>query len=305
MPRVMTAAVDSAETDGLLERLGALDGVLSLQVHRGASVKEPGDVLVVMATDRGAPRVLEVLGRDEAVRPTSLTVTEPDAAYSKSGQALIDRDITESTWEETDLYLHRTSWLSVNFLMLMACGGGLAAAGLSMGVLPLVLGAAVIVPAFSPLAYLGWGIGLRNPRILRKALLSTFLGFAVLAAAAALVFILLRASGEGSIEKFLAFPLTYHWTSFGVSTVIITALAAAAGAIIILSHRSVLTAGVLIALSLVPAAAIIGIGLAAGLWEYALRGLGMWALNAGLIVLVAAVVVALKKKGFHRRAIWY
>jgi hypothetical protein len=306
MARTITAAVDTARTAELIARLRQMDDVLSIQLHRQASVKDVGDVLVVTVTNRMVPRVMDILGEEYALRPTSLTISEPDAFYSKSAQSRVIYDDIESPWEESHEFLRRTSQLNLNFLLLMVLSGGLITAGLSLANLPLIIGALLIVPAFEPFIYVGWGIALRNRRVLRDGIRSLLIGYLVLAIAAALAFLLLRQSAQASLARILAFPLTSYWISFGLPTVVVPVLAAAAGAIVVATHRSVLTSGITIILALVPTAALIGIGLLTAQWELALRALAKWAIEASITVLVGAMVFALKNRfWFHRRMSWF
>jgi ABC-type protease/lipase transport system fused ATPase/permease subunit len=66
--------------------------------------------------------------------------------------------------------------------------------------------------------------------------------------------------------------------------VVVSALAAIAGALLVVSHRSVLTAGVMIALALVPAAALIPVALIGGDATRAGWAALRWSTEAALVL---------------------
>ena len=74
---------------------------------------------------------------------------------------------------------------------------------------------------------------------------------------------------------------------------------ALAGLVIITSFREAVLAGALIALALVPAAGLIGVGLAAGDPVVALGGLKRAAADIGLVVVLGGVVVLVKDRLHH------
>jgi uncharacterized membrane protein len=79
----------------------------------------------------------------------------------------------------------------------------------------------------------------------------------------------------------------------------ISACGAAAGVVIVSAFRHAVLAGALIALALVPAAALVGAGLAAGEIVMALEALRRVGLDVLLVVGLGAVVVLLKQRLIH------
>ncbi len=82
---------------------------------------------------------------------------------------------------------------------------------------------------------------------------------------------------------------------------IVSACAAIAGVLMLTSYRRTVIAGPLIALALIPAAAAIGAGVAAGRLQIAWSGLTRLALDALLILVLGAVVILVKQLTVHRR----
>jgi hypothetical protein len=66
------------------------------------------------------------------------------------------------------------------------------------------------------------------------------------------------------------------------------------------AYRHAVVAGALIALALVPAAALVGVGLTAGELLITLEALGRVAIDAALVVGLGAVVLTLKQRLAHR-----
>ncbi len=95
--------------------------------------------------------------------------------------------------------------------------------------------------------------------------------------------------------------------SEGVKTVVdptaadwlISAGGAAAGLVIFTAFRHAVIAGALIALALVPAAALVGVGLAAGEGIMALEALRRVGLDVLLVVVFGGAVVLLKQRLVH------
>ncbi|XTZ14417.1 DUF389 domain-containing protein [Micromonospora echinospora] len=84
---------------------------------------------------------------------------------------------------------------------------------------------------------------------------------------------------------------TTSWTSVTVAV-----LAGAAGALLLVVNRRVLTAGVMIALALIPAFALTGMALVGAEWGLAGRALGRGLLDAVTVTVMSAAVF-----GWHRR----
>ena len=157
----------------------------------------------------------------------------------------------------------------------MGLGAVIAVAGLLSTPVPqaLALAAAVIIaPAFEPVAKLAVGLVRGSWYTVRRALIAIAGGYALLAIVGALTYLLLHgldmansevlAGSEGT--KMVVHPTGADW--------LISAGGAAAGMIIVSAFRQAVIAGALIALALVPAAALIGADQAAGQTTMALEG---------------------------------
>jgi Domain of unknown function (DUF389) len=305
MHRTIQISVPAAYTDTLLEGLERMEEVIGLSVHRGAARKPPGDVVTVHTLNRGADAVLRYAAAGQAHGSVSITTAELASIIDPEHRRAVDADVDEALWEEAETGLRHQGRVTPNYLTLMALGGAIATVGLVAEAVPQAIAfvaSAVIAPGFEPIAKIPLGLALRRWRVLRRGLVSTGAGYAVLVAAAALTFLLLRLTGAATVEALVENPEVGRLSHPGAGELLVSACAAAAGMTMIVAYRRSVIAGPLIALVLVPAAATIGAALAGGQTALALEGLERLAIDAVLVVLLGASVVLAKQALVHRRA---
>jgi Domain of unknown function (DUF389) len=302
MHHTIELAVPNEATAAVLTELADVDGVVQVSVERGASVKPPGDLVRVQVLNRDVDTVLTVASRARKYGSVSVATAESRAVIDEDVARAIDDDIDEAPWEEVERSLRHHGRMNVNYLLLMGIGAAIALGGLlsSPVAQALALAAAgIIAPAFEPMAKLSVGIVRRSAYTVRRALLAIGGGYVLLAAVGALAYWLLCALGMGSHQA-----LTH---SEGVATVVaptwgdwlISAGGAIAGAVIVTAYRRAVIAGALIALALVPAATLVGAGLAAGDTVMALEALRRVAIDAAFVIVLGGTVVALKQRLMH------
>jgi uncharacterized membrane protein len=198
---------------------------------------------------------------------------------SLSKEKMIAANIFDSTWEEMDQEMIRQSRATIFVLSLMAISGGLAALGLATDSLHYVLVAMLL------------------------DLLSAYL---VISISAGLVTLILVALGQpviGGDPAYLpqADILINYWQKITPAGILVAVLASAAGAVLVATLRLVLTAGVMVALSLVPAATFVGMGAVIGRWDMAGQGLLRWLLEVGIVLVVLLVLFLLYSSIRQRR----
>lgn len=301
MPRTLHVTVNPAISAALVDALRETDGVLSVRLQRGISVEPPGDVIAVDVLNRGLHPVVAML-HERAIDPdtnASLTSTTPLSLVSTQHARTIANDVSEATWEEMDAIMAMESNTTPNALFLMAVSGSLATIGIAQNALHLVIAAMVIAPGFEPIVrgtlravargadrVLGW-------RQLAEAYGALFVG-------AALTALLLLAFGHdpsgGTASYLPAAVLIEYWTTVSPLGIAVAAVAGAAGAVVVAGNRSVLTGGVMIALALVPSAAITAIGLVSLQLEVAAAGALRWVLEVVAVAVASAVVFAIKRR---------
>jgi hypothetical protein len=267
MARSLDITVPPDTTDQLLDELRTVEGVLSLRVQRGISLQPPGDVVSIDATSPAIHEIMRRLDRRGLASQSGVSIATSDrlSLLSPASMNQIVTDDTEATWEEMEMSIAKESNMTVNGLAVMAIAGMVAAWGVASNALHLVIGAMVIAPGFEPITRIALGVVARR-RAWRHGVIDTLKGYAVLIAAAAAAALLLRAMGKsplpGEASYFPPGTLLNYWTTITATSLLVSTAASIAGAVLIASHRAVLTAGVMITLALVPSAAILGMSLA-------------------------------------------
>ena len=136
MHHTIEIAVPTEATEGVLAELEALEGVVTLSVLHGASVKPPGDVVTVHALNRGVDAVLAVAAQARQRGPVSVSTAGLQSLLDQQAQRAIDDDVDEAPWEEFERILRHHGQLNLNFLALMGLGAAIAVAGLLSGSSP-------------------------------------------------------------------------------------------------------------------------------------------------------------------------
>jgi hypothetical protein len=306
MSRQVQITAPAELTDPLLKKLTQLDGILSVSVQRGVSVRPPGDVITVLATAEPVlelKRFLQSSGWTDRADLVVIT-TEPLSASCSPERSRIAADNSEATWEEMDQTMAKESNMTANGLFLMAAAGLLAAAGISTDSLHIVIGAMVIAPGFEPITRIALGLA-AGGNSTRRGAIDTLKGYAVLVLAAAGTAWLLQRLGYpplGGKETYLPEKsLVSFWTSFSAPGLMTSFIASIAGAVLIAANRSVLTAGVMIALALVPTAALAGMALVVGDTHTAGLATARWLIEFGAVAMFSFLVFAWKRRTKHRR----
>lgn len=306
MPRKVDLTVPSDRTDALLTRIDGMEGLIGVQVQRGISRQPEGDVITLEITNRGFP-ALALLLSDEGVGShsgTSFSTSEPLSVVSSSAAAEIVRDVSESSWEEMEVVIGKNSNVTVNAALVMGVSGVLAAVGIATNALHIVVGAMLIAPGFQPVVRIALGV-VAQSGAWQRGVVDTLRGYLVLAIGAAATALLLRALGMsplGDEASYLpAGTLISYWTTISASSVVTTFTAGLVGALLVATNRAVLTAGVMVALALVPGAAIAGMAAASGEYGVAVDGAIRWLMEVGLVLLSSVLVLGWKRSRVHNR----
>ncbi len=303
MHHTVDMVLPEASTDEAVTALRKIDGVLSLSVQYGAGLEPPGDVVTVHALNRSIDAVLEVPSQAQHHGPVSVATSGIASLVATAAQQAIDDDADESPWEEFERDLRHHGRLSVNYLALMVLGGAIGVAGLLSPPVPQALAlaaSAVLAPAFEPVAKLGVALVRRSGYAIRRALVSVVVGYVLLIAGGALAFVVLRALGLASTKTLASSEGMHMIIDPTAADWLVAAGGAIAGLVIVTSFREAVLAGALIALALVPAAGVAGIGIVSGdlglIWE----GLQRLLADAALVIVLGGVVVIAKDRLVHR-----
>lgn len=305
MHRTFEITVPPAATDALCRQLTSLDEVIGLTLARGASQKPAGDVLTVHVLNRGADEVLR-RARAAVADPNALSIVTSETAsiIAPADYKAVADDRDEAIWEEMESGLRHQGRIGTNYLLLMAIGGAICAVGLVSAPVPQAIAftaSAIISPGFDPLAKIPLSVVLRSWEGIWRGLRSTLTGYAVLVLAAGLTLALLLASGETTAHELATNPEVGNLQHPGLRELLVSGCGALAGVIMLAAYRRSFQAGPLIAQALIPAAALVGAGLAVGRPDLAAAGLGRFGLDGAFVLGTGVLVFGLKQLFVHRR----
>ncbi len=304
MQRAISISVPSSATDELLAELEGHDNVTALSVAREASVKPPGDVVTVHALNRGSDAVLAAAERAQRHGPVSVATEELLSLVDPEHHEELVRDLDEGLWEEAVAGLGHRGRVTSNFVALIVAGGVIALAGLvteTNQAAVVFVAAAIIAPGFEPLAKIPLGLVLRRGDLLQRGLRSIAIGYLALIASAAIAYLGLRAAGVVSEADLIGNSEVRRLADPSAIDILVSAAGALTGMIMEVANRRNVIAGPLIALALIPAAALVGAAVGAGELDLALEALMRVALDFALIVGLGAAVVAYKQARVHHR----
>lgn len=308
MPRSVQITVPSDQTDTLVAEIKSLTGLIGLSVQRGTSIHPPGDVISVEVSTRALHALMQRLDRQGFLASAAISTrtNQPLSVIASSQAEAIAADSSEATWEEMELTIARESNMTANGLLLMVSAGVIAAVGISTNALHLVIGAMVIAPGFEPISRIALG-AVAHGRAWRRGLVDTAKGYLALALAAWATAVALRAIGVpplgGEATYLPAGVLISYWASITAPGLLVSTVAGATGGLLIAANRSILTAGVMIALALVPAAALTGMALSVGDLTMFGKALLRWFIELLIVGLASALVFAWKRAQVQRRSI--
>lgn len=303
MHHTVEMSVPSAAADDTLRALEKIDGVLSLYIERGVGVKPEGDVITVHSLNRAVDAVLATASEAERHGPIAVVTGGVNSLVATGAQGAIDDDADESPWEEFERTLRHHGRLSVNYLLLMTIGGAIAVAGLLSPPVPQALAlaaSAVLTPAFEPVGELAVALVRRSGYAIRRAVVSMVVGYGLLAVGGGIAFLVLRALGLASPKTIASSEGMHLVIDPTAADWLVAAGGAVAGLLIITSFREAVLAGALIALALVPAGAVLGMGVAALDAGLALQGLQRLAQDVALVLVLGGLVIIGKDRLIHR-----
>lgn len=302
MHHQIDVTVPSSVADDVAAELARHDGVLALTRQQDGSVKPPGDVLSLHVLNRAIDDVLAIIERAREHGPITVATVRTESVVATGAQDAVEDDADESPWEEFERTLRHHGRISTNYLALMALGGAIAVAGLLSPPVPQALAlaaSAIIAPAFEPVAKLAVAVLRGSLYRIRRSLVSVVVGYLVLAAGGGVAFLVMRALGMGRPEILAKSEGVHMVVDPTVADWLVGAGGALAGLVIITSFREAVLAGALIALALVPAAALVGIGVVSGDWTLALEGLQRTGADMALVVVLGGAVVLVKDRLHH------
>jgi len=215
------------------------------------------------------------------------------AAAGNSSEAVVWAEVSERT--------NSDSQATTSFLVLMALAMAIAAVGILIDSLVLIVGAMALGPEFGPISNIAYGLHRLRPSRVRRGLTTLALGFGVGIMVAwgltELVQLIDRVptpyeNGQRPLTSFISHP--------DVFSGIVAVLAGVAGTVSLLESKSSALIGMFISVTTIPAAANIGVAIAMGEFHEAQGALIQLVVNVLCIVVAAAVTMTVARRGWHR-----
>lgn len=306
MTRTLHITVPSAKADEIVAAVRGMRGLLGLQMQRGVSLQPRGDVVSLLVTNDALTPVMEILDRLGVSTGASQTVSieEPKAVIAADARKTLAEGHSEVSWEEMEAELAKESNMTANALLVMFTAGVLAGMGVGTGALHLVIAAMLIAPGFEPFTRIALGLVARSEAAWRglRAALKGYAAVFIGAGLSTLLMTVLDIVPFAGTDAYLSSnTLVGYWTTVSAASLVVSAIAAMAGTLLVISNRAVLTGGVMIALALIPSLGIAGMALAAGRWDLLTQGLCRWGIEVVVVTGVSILTLFWKRTSLHRR----
>jgi hypothetical protein len=305
--RSIELTVDQDRTNLLLEELRSLDPI-GLRVYRGASLHPPGDQISLEVPNDDLGRVMRIADAHGLGEPggVSMTTSVPLSVVSHA-YAGLTREAGRTTWEELELSIGEDSTMSLDRVVVMAIAGFIAGIGIVSGTLHVVIGAMVIAPGFQPFSRFVLGL-INRSHAWRGGLTDVLRAYGALTVGATLAAVTSLLFGSSALDaghpSYLASDtLVSYWTTTSWTGIAVGGVAAICGGLLISINRTVLTAGVMVALALVPSAVMVPMGLVAGDPGMAASALARFLAEVALVLGGSALVFTIKHREDRRSAV--
>lgn len=306
MSRHVQISLAAHLTEQFIREIEPIEGVTGIGLHKGVSIRPKGDMITVELTN---PALLELMRRLEArglgkSADSSIVTGQLLSSVSSPDARQLTREPSDATWEEMESSLLKESNTNRNTLFLMFAAGVMAAIGVSTNTLHVVIGAMLIAPGFEPITRIGLGLVTGSQASKRGAhdLLRLYLALMLGAAVTTLMFL---AAGKPPLSSEPGYlgdsALLTYWTSLTLTSTVVTAMSAIAGAILVATNRSVLTAGVMTGLALIPAMTIAVMALIVGEWAVCGLAIVRWLIDCVLVLLLSVLVFVWKRHSVQGR----
>jgi uncharacterized membrane protein len=166
------------------------------------------------------------------------------------------------------------------------------------------MAAMLIAPGFEPIVRVALG-AVSKSTVWKQGLKDVAAGYGALLAGAVLASLVLAVFGRSLPSAEASYlhlgDLAAYWRTVSGPGVLVSAVAGFAGAVLIANNRSILTAGVMIALSLVPTMALAGMGAVAGDLQLVQSGLTRWLVDLVLVFATSLAVFGWKRRTVQKR----
>jgi hypothetical protein len=303
--RTIELTMPATSTDRFLAEVGPLEPI-AVRLQRGGSLRPPGDVVTLEVRNERLGEVMRIadrygLGQDENVSmSTSVPLSVVTPAFAR-----LTREMGATTWEELELSIGEDSTMTGDRTLVMFIAGLIAGLGITSGTLHVVIGAMVIAPGFQPFARFVLGV-INRSGAWYGGLTDVLRAYGALLAGSTLAAVLTLLLGVDALDAgdeiyLAAADLVSFWSSTSWSGIVVGLAAGICGGLLVSLNRTVLTAGVMVALALVPTAALVPMALVAGDVTLAGQAALRFLIEVGLVLVGTTLVFSFKRRRDARR----
>ncbi|HEX6116500.1 MAG TPA: DUF389 domain-containing protein [Solirubrobacterales bacterium] len=293
-------------TDHTLELLRATPSVCNLIFLERAAEKPMGDVILCDVAREDASVVVSDLKELEIDREGSIAMEDIDSQISRvattAEKAAVGLPSDAVVWEEVEARTSENVELSASFLAFMALATMIAACGIILDQVVLIIGAMVVGPEFGPLAALCVAAVQKRRDLARRSLIALAIGFPVGITASFLLVVGLDAV-DLVPDEFAQqdHPFTEFISNPDFFSFLVAFLAGTAGVLSLTAAKSGALIGVLISVTTIPAAANIGVAAALGDLSEWVGAMGQLSLNLTAILLAGILTLFIQRRFYIRR----
>jgi uncharacterized hydrophobic protein (TIGR00271 family) len=280
-----------------LEILSGAAHLSSLAHYPGASIDPPGDVFVAEVQRDAVNIILDQLTAAGIAREGTIVINDVSTFVSQRGlNAEIDSPNPDQVvWAEVIEDAYEQTALTPIFLAFMTMATMLAAIAVITDSVILVIGAMVLGPDFMATIAMGLALVRKRPHLLRQALRTLLIGFAVAILVTTVVVAIAHAVGLIDVGSIVGpRPGTQFIYTPNAWSFIVAIIAACAGVLAMTSSLSTGIVGVFISVTTIPAAGNIAVGIVFAEWQQVAGSAAQLGINvtgmaiAGWITLVIA-----------------
>jgi uncharacterized hydrophobic protein (TIGR00271 family) len=298
--------VPSYQAEHPLELLKATPSVCNLIFLERAAQRPEGDVILCDVAREDASVIIGDLRELDIDREGSIAMEEVDSQVSEAAEraerAAEGLPADAVIWEEVETRTSENVELSAPFLAFMAIAMLIAACGIFLDQIVLIIGAMVVGPEFGPIAGLCVAAVQKRKDLAKRSSLALAIGFPLGITATFVVALILR--GTGLVPDDFAqehHPFTQFISDPDFFSFFVAYLAGSAGVLSLTSAKSGALIGVLISVTTIPAAANIGVAAAFGDWSEWAGALGQLSLNLSAIFLAGIGTLYVQRRLYVRR----
>jgi uncharacterized hydrophobic protein (TIGR00271 family) len=291
-------------TDAVVDLFDTATGVTNVVVMRGAARRPAGDLIMCDLAREAANTLIADLRRLGLYESGSITLENLEVAIARGAdeaelQAPGDAD-DAVIWEELARRVTGDSQVTWAYLAFLTIATLIAAIGVLLPSLILIVGAMVLGPEFGAVAAICFGLLRRDWSLIGAAARTLVVGFATAIAITSAGTILAIWTGLVTSDMLQHHEEVEFIVKPDEWSFIVAVLAGAAGVLSITAGKSSALIGVFISVTTVPAAGYMAVAMALGQWSDVRGSLAQLLVNIAGMIAAGTVILVAQRFLWHR-----